>query len=434
VRGWKYSTKPCHGVFDPPSEVSTFFIKEFEASLRGVKPEKIFDEEEMNLDGYRLQAIALPKHALWMMGRLPFRVPGKKPQRDREDFIRLVITHGDNLQGALGNYRMAKFPGTERMLWKTNLTEAFCNKAWYPKTFLLPAEKSGLQQEMRSRGNGRNNLWIGKPQNDFGGKGIRVWKGTDPDLIRQIRECKSSAQRSLIQHYIPDPYLIGGYKFHMRIHMVVSNVNPIEAFVQENGQCLFSTKPYTLANETLGASFDPPVHVTNLGLNTKPNNKENYFRKKPLIGRGQQLRMKQLVSHLTENVPSFDKQDFWQQICSICADTASYVAQGVQKNFKVTRDRHFEIFGMDLMLDSKMKVWMCEVNTDPGLSYADKEVLGSPNPDYHKESKACEETFHDIFTLLGLDAGREQTQGSLRHWFKLDFPESEAGSDLKTGA
>lgn len=82
-------------------------------------------------------------------------------------------------------------------------------------------------------------------------------------------------------------------------------------------------------------------------------------------------------------------------------------------------DRHFEIFGMDLMLDKKMKVWMCEVNTDPGLGYPDKEVLGSPNPDYKKELTACAETLHDLFTLLGLDAGAEQTQGSLRHWFKL---------------
>merc|ERR1712224_147617 len=36
---------------------------------------------------------------------------------------------------------------------------------------------------------------------------------------------------------------------------------------------------------------------------------------------------------------------------------------------------------------------------------------GSPNPDYQKELKACEDTFHDMFALLGLDAGREQTQG-----------------------
>lgn len=192
--------------------------------------------------------------------------------------------------------------------------------------------------------------------------------------------------------------------------------------MQENGQCLFATKPYTLSHKTMGAAFDPPVHVTNMGLNAKPANKENYFMKKPVVGRGQQIRMKQLVSHLADTEPNFSKYNLWQQILTIASDTARYISQGVQRNSpKLVRDRHFEIFGMDLMLDKNMKVWMCEVNTDPGLGYPDKEVLGSPNPDYCKEKAACEDTFHDLFALLGLDAGREQAQGSLRHWFELDF-------------
>merc|ERR1712093_407426 len=112
-------------------------------------------------------------------------------------------------------------------------------------------------------------------------------------------------------------------------------------------------------------------------------------------------------------------------------DTAIYISQGVRKTTKTVRDRHFEIFGMDLMLDKDLKVWMCEVNTDPGLAYPDKEVLGSPNPDYQKELKACEETFHDMFALLGLDAGREQLQGSLQHWFELDFSDPRYYSRAK---
>ena len=36
----------------------------------------------------------------------------------------------------------------------------------------------------------------------------------------------------------------------------------LQAFVQENGQCLFATKPYKLSEKTLGKNFDPPVHVT----------------------------------------------------------------------------------------------------------------------------------------------------------------------------
>jgi hypothetical protein len=431
-RGWRYSTRPCNGTYNEETDTSTFFVKEFEASLCGKAPEKVFGKKGSVEDGYQLQAIPLPRHALWMMGRLPFRVPGTNNDRtfEREDFIKIVCEHGHKLAGQPGNYRIAKFPGTETLLFKTHLTDAFKDRPWYPATYILPKDKSSLMKEIRSRGDSRNNMWIGKPRNDYGGTGIKVWKGTDSELIKTVRE-SDSAPRSLIQHYIADPHLIGGYKYHMRIHLVITNVSPVEAFVQENGQCLFSTKPYTLSSKTLGESFDPPVHVTNMGLNATPENKENYFRKKPIVGRGQQIRMRQLVSYLSDTQPKFRKRMLWEQILDIAADTAAYIAQGVRRH-KTTPDRHFELFGMDLMLDKDMKVWMCEVNTDPGLGYPDKEVLGSPNPDYQKEIRACEDTFHDMFALLGLDAGREQAHGSLRHWFQLDFSDREDRSRSRT--
>jgi hypothetical protein len=429
ARGWKYSTKPCHGTIDKNTDKVTFFVKEFAASLQGQKPEKVFGKNGSIEDGYQLQAVPLPKHALWMLGWMPYRVPGtyNEGARYREDFCKIVVEHGANLAGKPGNYRICKFPGTETLIFKTHLTEAFSEKSWYPTTYIMPKDKDRLLSDMRARGNSRSNMWIGKPRNDYGGSGIRVYKGTDPELVKAVHE-SDSAPRSVIQHYLQDPHLVGGYKYHMRIHLVITNLNPLEAFVQENGQCLFATKPYTLSGKTLGATFDPPVHVTNMGLNSKPENKENFFMKKPIVGRGQQIRMKELVSHLAETQPGFDKTNLWQQILSIAKDTTIYLAKGIQKQYKCVPDRHFEIFGMDLMLDKDMKVWMCEVNTDPGLGYPDKEVLGSPNPDYQKEYKACQETYHDLFTLLGVDAGRDQTQGSLRHWFELDFSDVKSRS------
>jgi hypothetical protein len=427
-RGWRYKTNVCHGTFNKDTEVSTFYVKEFEASLCGEDPKKVFGKKGAVMqDGYRLQTIPLPKYALWMMGRLPYRIPGKDAERvrDREDFIKLVIKHGDKLPGKPGNYRIAKFPGTEALLFKTKFTEAFKDKTWYPKTYELPRDKASFLKEIRQRGESRNNMWIGKPENDYGGTGIRVWKGTDRDLAKTVRESENAKKSSIIQHYIADPLLIGGYKFHMRIHLVITNVNPLQAYVQENGQCLFATKPYTLSSKTLGEHFDPPAHVTNMGLNAKPENKDNYFKRKPFIGRGQQIRMRQLMNYLEDNHPKFRKNKLWQQILNISAETAKYIGEGIHQRTKTVRDRHFEIFGMDLMLDKDLKVYMCEVNTDPGLGYPDEEVLGSPNPDYQKELRACEDTFHDLFALLGLDAGqyswREQKNGSLRHWFELDF-------------
>jgi hypothetical protein len=425
-RGWKYSKNPCHATYDKETFKCTIYTREFEASLLGKKPVEVYGKKGSVQDGYNLQEIKLPNHAMWFMGWMPYRVPGTCNERSlfREDFCKILCEHGDKLPGKPGNYRMGKFPGTETLMFKTNLTEAFNDKPWYPPTFTLPRDKASFLKELRSRGESKSNMWIGKPRNDYGGSGLRVWKGTDPDLARVVRE-SDNHPKSIVQHYLADPHLVGGYKYHMRIHLVITNISPLEAFVQENGQCLFATKPYTLASKTLGETFDPPVHVTNMGLNSKPENKENFFRKKPIIGKGQQIRMKQLVAHLADTDPSFDKQALWQQILSIAADAASYIAAGTKRFGKIVPDRHWEIFGMDLMLDKDMKVWMCEVNTDPGLGYPDEEVLGEPNPDYQKELQACRETFHDMFALLGVDAGVPQTKGSLNHWFKLDFEDAD---------
>jgi len=427
-RGWKYSKKPCHGTFDKKTERSVFWMKEFEACLLQQEPVSRWGINHKGAYyqwGHKLKLIPRPKHALWMMGRMPFVVPSTRggAQCEREDFIRTVVKHGKALPGPTGNYRIAKFPGTQRLEYKTAITEAFGEKSWYPKAYNLPRDKAKLMEAIRQKGNSKHNLWIGKPRNDYGGSGIQVWRGTDPELLKLVRECHRHPE-GIMQQYLADPLLVGGYKFHMRIHMVITNVNPLQAYVQENGQCLFATKAYCLRDDNLGANFDPPVHVTNLGLNSKPQNKENFFRKKPLIGKGQQIRVKELVSHLKRTRPDFKNDLMWQQILDIAADTARYIASGVQRRFNVLPDRHFEIFGMDLMLDNDFKVWMCEVNTDPGLSYPDKEVLGCPNPDYNKEATACKETFHDMFTLLGLDAGLKQRHGSLKNWFELDFPEN----------
>lgn len=422
ARGWHYSDKPCKAIWNEKIDDTLIWVKEFEASVRGESPQKAFGKKQCVQEGYRLKKKKLPSRMLWMLGRMPFRSPGGRSQYYRDDFVQTVVDYGENLPGEPGNYRICKIPGTENAVSKTNLTIAFEGKSWYPETFILPKEKDAFLRKLRA--DGEKGYWIGKPRNDYGGKGISVWKGSDLELIKLGRESESYPQQ-VVQRYIADPLLIGGYKFHMRIHLLISSLNPLQAFVQENGQCLFATKPYTLSSKTLGADFDPPAHVTNLCLNATPENKDNFLRAKPVIGKGQQLRMKEFMQYMSANYPSFSKHKLFQQILEIARDFTKYIAKSpsVKRHGKLIPDRHFEIFGMDLMMDKNLKVWMCEVNNDPGLAYPDEEVLGSPNPDYKKELQACDDTLHDMFTLLGLDARKNQSKrkGSLKHWFCVDF-------------
>lgn len=426
-RGWKVSV-PCHHAVDENDpEKETVWMKEFEACLQGKKPEELFEKRSLTEAGHRLVARPRPKHALWMMGYANYRVPGTCGDKVvfREDFAQTVAKFGKDLPGESGNYRIACFPGTVPSLYKTTLSLAFRDKPWYPTAYVLPKEKEACLRELRAGGESKKNIWIGKPRHEQGGTGIRVWKGSDPDLIRTVKESDGKSS-SVLQRYLPDPLLIGGFKFHMRIHLLITNMNPLEAFVQDGGQCLFATKPYTLASSTLGANFDPPVHVTNMGLNSEPYNKENFMKKKPMIGKGQQLKsgMRDLEAHLAKTRgKGFDKKKLWGEIAQIAAETAQYISQAptVRKYGAFVQGRHFEMFGMDLMLDTNLKVYMCETNEGPGLDYPDEEVLGEPNPDYKVEEALCRKTWHDLMALLGLDAKKSpENRKALKSWYKLD--------------
>lgn len=321
-----------------------------------------------------------------------------------------------------GNFRIIGYPGMEHALKKNNLAVAFKDMPWFPRSYTIPAESADLLKDIRGNKVYDDNYWICKPPNDYGGDGITVFHGSDKALRDVIRESDSSGQQ-VVQHYLGDPLLIGGYKFHARIHLAVTSLHPPEAYVQLNGQCLFATEPYVLSKTNTGKNFRPPVHVTNMCLNATKDNKENYFKMKPVIGRGQQFRVRFMESYLNKHHKGWNSEMFWKQVVDIAADTVLYMskARSIRQHGKFPPGRFFEVFGMDLMLDKSFNVFMCEVNTSPGLDYPDKKILGEPNPDFAKETGLAGDTWHDLLALLGLDACRKQKSGSLKSWYKVDF-------------
>jgi|Transcript_89960 hypothetical protein len=396
ARGWRQSLNPCPGKSGPQAGVCTFFAKQCNPNLYS-------------------RTTSRPNYALWFLGRAPTRDSSASNNiREKEEFVKVVVDHGANLPGKSGNYRLAKFPGTETLLSKFHVVDAFKNKPWFPNAFTLPRDRAAAMHEIRSKLDSRNNSWVTtSPSSEDAG--MNVWHGADPKLARMVRE-SDWYPRSIVHQQIADPLLVGGYKFHMRINLVITNLSPLEAFVHENGRCVFATKPVTSASRSYGEWFDADAHVVKNGLTTKPEALDNHL--KGL--NGQQIRMRQLVAYLAENYPSFKKQALWHQILDIAAEVAGYLSQGVLKHSRVVRDRHFEVLGMDLVLDRNLKVWMSGLDTDSNWGYPEKDVPVSYNPDFTEEVKAFGDIYHDLFALLGVDAGHKQPQGSLSHWLKIE--------------
>ena len=70
--------------------------------------------------------------------------------------------------------------------------------------------------------------------------------------------------------------MIGGYKWDLRLYVVVTKINPLQIYIFEEGLVRFSTSKYSLSNIS-----NKYIHLTNTSINKhSPNIDTN----KPIIG------------------------------------------------------------------------------------------------------------------------------------------------------
>ncbi len=67
----------------------------------------------------------------------------------------------------------------------------------------------------------------------------------------------------MVQRYLKNPLLINGYKFDLRIYVLVTSVNPIEIFLYKEGFGRFSTIPFSLDPTDKNNKY---IHLTNVSI------------------------------------------------------------------------------------------------------------------------------------------------------------------------
>ncbi len=221
-----------------------------------------------------------------------------------------------------------------------------------PMTFVLPKEYVDFLTvftELEEK-EGRLNYWILKPSASSRGRGI--------SLVNEITQV-TYGEPMVMQRYLKNPLLLNGYKFDLRIYVLVTSVNPLEAFIYKEGFGRFSTQPYSLDPNDKANVF---IHLTNYSINKK--NLQNYdVSKKDRQFGGTKVSLGTLRKAFTEDLGiDWDKQ-IWEQIKSTCV--RALVAAQNDINFNPCC---FDLYGFDVIFDEDLRCWLIEINSSPSLA------------------------------------------------------------------
>ena len=241
---------------------------------------------------------------------------------------------------------------------------------FHPKSFALPAQNLDLQQYMASVSL-KDKTFIIKP--DLGAQGKGIYLIQDPEDVEGIGEL------AIAQQYIA-PHLLDGYKFDLRIYVLVSSIDPLRIYTFHEGMARFCTEPY---QKPRPGNLDQIYrHLTNYSLNKKNDKFSQPTEKDSTDG------FKRSFSSVLDQMKSEGvdiekiKESIHDLIVLTILSVHSFLKHTVKTSFRVNdgKSRCFEIMGFDIMIDKKLKPWLLEVNHSPSLhcdSPFDKELKDS---------------------------------------------------------
>ncbi|XP_015423219.1 PREDICTED: tubulin polyglutamylase TTLL13P [Myotis davidii] len=259
----------------------------------------------------------------------------------------------------------------------------------FPRTWCLPADYGDFHACGRQR---KTRTFICKPDSGCQGRGIFI--------TRNPREVKIG-EHMICQQYISKPFLIDGFKFDMRIYVLLTSCDPLRIFMYEEGLARFATMPYVEPNHS---NLDEVcMHLTNYAIN---KHNENFVQDDAV---GSKRKLSTLNAWLREH--SYDPREMWGDIEDIIIKTIISAHSILRHNYRTCFPQHlsggtcacFEILGFDILLDHKLKPWLLEVRTLPWAFQNQR-----PPPTGHSETQLKS----SLFSLPHTDgAGRCHRRG-----------------------
>lgn len=151
-----------------------------------------------------------------------------------------------------GMLELARKAGTARNL--NRMLKAFPHEyKIFPATWMLPADLVDFKAQFNGR---KNKTFIVKPSRGCQGKDI---------LLTRSMEGINLHENYIAQRYLHRPYLLDGFKFDLRLYVLITCVEPLRVYVYREGMVRLCTHKYgpVKANNL----EDQCMHLTNYAIN-----------------------------------------------------------------------------------------------------------------------------------------------------------------------
>jgi tubulin polyglutamylase TTLL4 len=124
-----------------------------------------------------------------------------------------------------------------------------------PTTYIFPEDykRFVLDREM----NNFKSMYIMKPAASSCGRGIKV-------IGKRTHVNKRSG--FILSKYVSRPHLIRGYKYDLRVYVLVTSFEPLKIYLFRDGLVRLATVPYTTSKSSIKQRF---IHLTNYSVNKK---------------------------------------------------------------------------------------------------------------------------------------------------------------------
>lgn len=180
----------------------------------------------------------------------------------------------------------------------------------------------------------------------------------DPDLVKP-------SDQVVVQKYLHKPHLIDGFKYDLRVYVLVNGVNPLRVYVYKDGLARFCTEKYKKPDDK---NIDNQcMHLTNYAINKVS---ENFVQNAGVNNDdvGSKRSLQAILDHIEDESGSQAMENLQKGIYDLIIKSMGMATPHVTHLIRSCHPDYnenemcFQVLGFDVIIDRTLEPILLEIN------------------------------------------------------------------------